>query len=43
MSQIRHSQLSDSGNGDKASIAKLFEQGTIKFLVGFLQLMAAYT
>lgn len=27
MSPARHSQLKDSGNGQKASIATLFEQG----------------
>lgn len=27
ISQVRHSQLRDSGDGEKASMAKLFEQG----------------
>jgi len=27
MSQVRHSQLKDTGNGQKASVATLFEQG----------------
>lgn len=27
MTQVRHLQLNDSGNEDKASIAKIFEQG----------------
>lgn len=27
MSQVRHPQVRESGNGEKASIAKLFEQG----------------
>lgn len=43
MSQARHPQLRDSGNGPKASIAKLFEQGTsinqycqVKFSMLFL-------
>ncbi|KAH1266580.1 Kinesin-like protein KIN-UB [Glycine max] len=29
MSQVRHSQLKDTGNGQKASVATLFEQGAI--------------
>lgn len=27
ISQVRHSQLRDAGNGQKASVATLFEQG----------------
>lgn len=27
MNQVRHPQIKDSGNGQKASVAKLFEQG----------------
>lgn len=32
MEQVRNSQLNDSGNEEKASIAKLFEQGSCLFL-----------
>lgn len=28
MTQVRHSQFKDAGNGPKASVAALFEQGT---------------
>lgn len=31
MTQVRHLQLKDSGNEDKASIAKIFEQGCTYF------------
>ncbi|RVX15318.1 Kinesin-like protein KIN-UB [Vitis vinifera] len=37
VSQIRHSQLSDSGNGDKASIAKLFEQVGLQKILSLLE------
>ena len=33
--QARHPQLRDSANGPKASIAKLFEQGTCHWLIVF--------
>jgi hypothetical protein len=30
--QVRQPQINDSGNGEKASIAKLFEQGSSQCL-----------
>lgn len=35
MNQVRQTQLQDSGNGEKASIAKLFEQGLLPGLYFF--------
>ncbi|KAG1359253.1 hypothetical protein COCNU_08G006990 [Cocos nucifera] len=37
MSQARHSQLRDSGNGPKASIAKLFEQVGLQKILSLLE------
>lgn len=37
MSQARHSQLRDSGNGQKASIAKLFEQVGLQKILSLLE------
>lgn len=31
--QVKHSQAQDAGNGEKASVAKLFEQGFSRFLI----------
>ncbi|KAF5954427.1 hypothetical protein HYC85_007283 [Camellia sinensis] len=39
ISQVRHPQLRDSGDGDKASIAKLFEQGGGHASIYFLLLV----
>ncbi|KAF8380413.1 hypothetical protein HHK36_027899 [Tetracentron sinense] len=37
MSQVRHQQLNDSGNGQKASIAKLFEQVGLQKILSLLE------
>ncbi|KAK9143670.1 hypothetical protein Syun_013070 [Stephania yunnanensis] len=37
MSQVRHLQLKDSGNGQKASIAKLFEQVGLQKILSLLE------
>ncbi|KAJ4951227.1 hypothetical protein NE237_028059 [Protea cynaroides] len=37
MAQVRHPQLKDSGNGEKASIAKLFEQVGLQKILSLLE------
>ncbi|OVA07716.1 Armadillo [Macleaya cordata] len=37
VSQVRHSQIKDSGNGQKASIAKLFEQVGLQKILSLLE------
>ncbi|XP_031267013.1 kinesin-like protein KIN-UA [Pistacia vera] len=37
MNQVRHAQLQDSGNGEKASIAKLFEQVGLHRILSLLE------